>query len=130
MRVLGAMDVLGKIKSILGLSPTKTLPQAAEVGTIVNLDGTLSKCVTMVNGISSYQPLTQQAVTSYKHTQLVSSKTWTITHNLGSQTPIVQLWDNTYKSLAHTSLVSDAAGNTITVTLGNNKTGYATVLAG
>jgi len=129
MKVHGKMEILGKLLGSLGLSPVAALPPLVELNAIVNCNGVLYKCSAIVSGVSSYTEVyVKPTLKTYRHTQLVSSKTWTVTHNLQSNTPIVQVYDNTYKELPYTALQSDSAGNVVTITFSANKTGFVTIL--
>ena len=82
-----------------------------------------------MSGLSNYSNIDTSGVfKSYHHSQAVSSKTWTITHNLGTKTPLLQVYDSTYTLINYNSAVSDSAGNVLTVTLPSNKIGYAIVV--
>ena len=88
MKVHGKMEILGKLFGGLGLSPVSALPPLVELNSIVNLNGVLYKCVANVSDVSSYAEVyVKPTLKTYRHTQLVSSKTWTINHNMQASTP-------------------------------------------
>jgi len=130
MKVHGKMEILGRLFGGLGLSPVSALPPLVELNSIVNLNGVLYKCVANVSDVSSYAEVyVKPTLKTYRHTQLVSSKTWTINHNMQASTPLFKVYDSTYKELAYTAAQSDSAGNVLTLTFSANKTGFVTLMS-
>lgn len=63
----------------------------------------------------------------YNHTQDSPSNTWTITHNLNNQHPLVQTYDDAHVMLIPQS-VSGSNANTVVVTFSSPLTGYARIV--
>lgn len=126
MKVAANLSVGGTMDLKLGLLPLATLPSSSAVNAIFNVNGVLYKCVTATPLV--FQLLDNKVVPrSYSFTQAVSSKTWTITHNLNTLKPLLQCYDAANTLLAYNSAV--ATLNTLTVTFGANRTGTALVVA-
>jgi hypothetical protein len=65
----------------------------------------------------------------YKHTQVSSSLTWVITHNLNFMNPIVSIYNNDNKIIIPREIVSTNS-NTVTVTFTEAVAGFATIAGG
>lgn len=63
----------------------------------------------------------------YNHTEAVASTTWTITHNLNNQHPLVQTYDSNHLMLIPQS-VSGSSTSTVIVTFSTPTAGYARVV--
>jgi hypothetical protein len=73
--------------------------------------------------------LKQGGVGTYLHEQTVGAAAWNVTHNLNSDTPVVQVFDSSGDVVEPTSI--DITGvNTLTVNFGSAQTGKVRVLAG
>lgn len=126
MKAAANLLVNGSVNLQLGLLPLAALPSSSTVNAIVNVNGVLYKCLTATPLV--FQLLDTKVVPrSFVHTQTVSSKTWTITHNLNTLMPILQCYDTSNNLIAYST--AKAALNTLTVTFGANRTGTALVVA-
>ena len=70
-------------------------------------------------------------VDGYLHTQSSASLTWTIVHNLGTVSPVIDAWTddgfgNTVKILPSSVVATDA--NTVTLTFSTVRSGQAMVV--
>ena len=127
MKAAANLSVSGAINLQLGLLPLPALPSSSTVNAIVNVNGVLYKCITSSPLV--FQLLDNKVVPrSFTHTQAVSSKTWTITHNLNTLKPILQCYDQTNNLIAYNSAVATSL-NVLTVTFGANRLGTALVVA-
>lgn len=63
----------------------------------------------------------------YNHTQAIADTTWTITHNLNNQHPLVQTYDTSHAMLIPQSVVGSDA-NTVVITFSTSITGYARIV--
>jgi hypothetical protein len=63
----------------------------------------------------------------YNHTQAIADTTWTITHNLNNQHPLVQTYDVSHAMLIPQSIVGSDA-NTVVITFSTAITGYARIV--
>jgi hypothetical protein len=68
------------------------------------------------------------SVTGYQFTQASAISTWNIAHNLGSETVITQIYDNTNTLIIPDSVVIVDEDN-ITVTFGAAQAGIAILMA-
>jgi hypothetical protein len=63
----------------------------------------------------------------YNHIQGSPSNTWTVTHNLNNQHPLVQTYDSSHVMLIPQS-VSGSDANTVVITFSTSITGYARIV--
>ena len=68
-------------------------------------------------------------VSGYKHTQSISSATWTVTHNLGTLTPLITVYDANYDVILPNTITSQNSNET-TIGFTYSTTGYVVVSAG
>lgn len=105
-------------------------PPASETnkGRIIFLNKRVWIAVEIAAGVVSWVPLTND-INAYHHVQSTTSTTWTITHSLGSGTPVVQIYDDT-----HTMVIPDSVdptdGDEVVVTFNAAMSGSAVVIAG
>ena len=84
--------------------------------------------VEISSGVATWVPLTNE-INAYVHTQAQASTSWTITHNLQSGTPVLQIYDETNQMVIPDE-VEPTSANAVTVTFGAAVTGRAIVIAG
>lgn len=70
-----------------------SFPVDAVVGSVVFKDNTLYMCVALNIADPIWIPLTS-SIDTYVHEQTATSTTWTITHNLGEENIILQVYDD------------------------------------
>lgn len=61
--------------------------------------------------------MTIATVTGHKHEQLVSSSTWAITHNLGTDAPVVDCWVDVAGTITKILPLSVTATSSTVVTI-------------
>jgi len=105
-----------------------SFPESPTAGRIVFVDKRAWICAELSGAQPIWVPLTNQ-IDTYIHTQASASTSWTITHNLNTGTPLVQIYDDTNKVIIPGDIeVTD--NNTVTVTVGTAITGRAVVMYG
>lgn len=103
-------------------------PETPIVGRMIFKDKRVYICAEIVTGVPSWIPLTNE-IDTHLHNQIGSSDTWTITHNLNTTSPLVQLYDELNKMILPNE-VEVIDNNTVVVTLGTAITGRAIVMYG
>lgn len=68
-------------------------------------------------------------VFGYQHTQSIAAPTWNILHNLGTRTPVVQVFDTNYKQILPKE-VENTDVNTTNVTFDYSQAGYVILSKG
>lgn len=86
-------------------------------------------CVEIEPGVLAWVPLTPISST-YVHDQESASASWTVTHNLNTTTPIVQVFDPTDMSQVIPETVEPSSVNALTLTFGTAVAGRAVVVFG
>lgn len=110
------------------LKSETAFPSSPTAGRIVFVDKRVWICAELSGGQPIWVPLTNQ-IDTYLHTQQTSSDTWTITHNLNTGTPLVQVYDTTNK-LVIPGDVEVTDNNNVSVTFGTAVSGRAIVMYG
>lgn len=98
------------------------------IGRMVFKDKKVWICVEINTGVPLWVPLSS-ATTAHIHTQSSAAQTWTITHNLGTVSPIVQVYDSTEKMIIPDTVVPLSNDQT-QITFATAITGYAAILFG
>jgi len=101
-------------------------PTPATLGRLCFKDSRVWICIDAVTPI--WVPLSATTNT-YVHTQSSDATTWTITHNLNTVSPIVQIYDSADKMLIPDSVLP-SSNDTIVVNLQSAMSGYAVVMYG
>lgn len=111
---------------VLGIDTA--FPATPKVGRVVFANKRVFIAVELVSGTPTWVPLTNELDT-YVHSQNSGATTWTITHNLNTTAPLVQIYDNN-----HTIMIPDVItitdNNTVTVTFATNQAGRAVIFHG
>lgn len=86
-------------------------------------------CLEVVNGLPTWVPLTSE-INTFTHAESPASASWTITHNLQTNTPLVQVYEagTGHQVIPDELTVLDT--NTVTVTFNTPVEGRATVMHG
>lgn len=92
MRHAGNLDMQNNKIMNLVLHQYSEYPQNPKVGSFALIEKRLMVCVEFENGAPVWLPLSQELDT-YTHTQDTDDTTWSIPHNLGSSTVMVQAFD-------------------------------------
>lgn len=103
-------------------------PEVPKVGRIVFKDAKLYMCVALNGILPIWIPLTN-TINTFLHDQTVASTTWTITHNLNTVSPLVQIYDENHLMIIPDS-VEPLSNNAIRVTFSNNQKGTAILMFG
>jgi hypothetical protein len=95
MRNLGNLDLLGNFLRNVGLEPVTEWPPTPTIGRFLNFNSRIYLCtdVAGTDGLPVYLPVTS-TVSTYLHTQAISSNQWLISHGLNYDKPIVFIYDN------------------------------------
>ena len=106
---------------------TTSWPLTPKVGELVFKDKILYICVT-AGELPVWVPLTSE-ISMYVHAQDSGSDSWTVTHNLNTGTPSVQVWasDNT---MIIPDVVTVNSNNQVTIDFSVAQVGRAVVLVG
>lgn len=112
------------------LAQDTSFPAANEtnLGRLLFLNKRVWIAAEIAAGVVTWIPLTNE-IDAYQHVQDTASTTWTITHNLSSGAPVVQIYDDT-----HTMVIPDSVDpqdqNTVVVTFSTAMSGSAIIIAG
>ena len=103
-------------------------PVTPIVGRVVFKDAKLYMCVAINNLIPVWLPLTNK-IDTYVHTEAVAATTWTVTHNLNTTIPLLQIYNAAGEMLIPDS-VTPTSNNIMEVTFSTAIAGTAIVLFG
>ena len=104
-------------------------PTTPTVGRMVFKAGRLFICIAINSGLPVWIPLTNE-ISTYTHTQVSSSASWSIAHNLETNTPIVQAYDVSTGKQVIADEMTVVDSNNVTVSFGSAIAGRATVVHG
>jgi hypothetical protein len=140
-------STLGFTGSLLGTASTASFVTTAQTASYVfqavsasyaltasYVSGSSNSAVSASYALSSSYAATASFANSfpdqgYNFTQAVGATTWTINHNLDSQTPLVNVYDSGYNQLIPAGVTSTTA-NTTQITFSTAQTGYAIISKG
>ena len=103
-------------------------PNIPLVGRVVFKDQKLYMCVAINNTIPVWLPLTNK-IDTFIHTEAIADTTWTVTHNLNTTAPILQIYNAAGEMLIPDS-VTPLNNNEMNVTFNTAIAGTAIVLFG
>jgi len=106
----------------------ENFPITPIVGRVVFKDSKLYMCVAINNLIPVWLPLTNK-IDTVVHTEAVASTTWTVTHNLNTTIPLLQVYDSNGVMLIPDNVVP-TSNNVMAVTFNTAQAGTAIVLFG
>lgn len=86
-------------------------------------------CVEVETGVLAWVPLTP-ITNTYVHEQETASASWTVTHNLNTTTPVVQVFNSIDMSQVIPETVEPVDANSLTITFGTGVAGRAVVIFG
>lgn len=121
-------DMAFQEASAMIMQSEQNFPETATAGRIIFVDKRVWVCAELITGNPVWIPLTNE-IDSFVHIQDAAATTWTVTHNLNTTTPIVQVYDENYKMIIPDG-VEPTSNNECTVTLGTAITGRAVVMFG
>lgn len=124
----GHIDLNNNEMQKMVLQDEADFPLTPTVGRILFKGKRVWICVEVVAGVPAWVPLTP-ANNTHVHDQSTASTSWTVTHNLNSVSPLVQVYD-----LDMNMLVPDEVfpidNDSLTITFGVAQTGRAVVMFG
>lgn len=127
MKYYGHINLNDNEMQNMVLAVNNSFPANPKVGHVVFVDKRVYIAVELVSGTPTWVPLTN-SLDTYEHTNAASAS-WTITHNLNSTMPMVQIYDaNRQVIIPDTISIVDA--NTVTVTFSGAQAGRAVVFHG
>ena len=102
-------------------------PTEPKAGQLVFKDAILYICVT-AGALPVWVPLTNE-IAMYVHAQTEDSATWTVTHNLNTTAPSVQIWRADNKMIIPNEVTVNGA-NSVVIDFGYAIQGRAVIVAG
>lgn len=103
-------------------------PTPAVAGRIIFLQKRVYICAEINSGLPVWIPLTNE-INTYMQTVTVATTTWTITHNLQTMAPLVQVY-GTDNNMLIPNEITVTDNNTVTITFGAAANGTAVVMFG
>jgi hypothetical protein len=128
MKSYGHLDLNNNQMQRMALQEEATFPNPPTVGRIAFKDKRVWICVEIVLGVPAWVPLTGINST-HVHDEAFTSSTWTITHNLNTGSPLVQVYDNTGNMLIPEA-ITPTNNNVLVITFGTAMKGRAIVMFG
>jgi len=128
MKSYGHIDMNNNQVQRMVINEELTFPSPPTVGRLVFKDKRVWICVEIVADVPAWIPLTG-INTTYVHDQTSSSNTWTITHNLNTGSPIVQVYDDSGNMIIPGS-VEPTSNNVIVIEFNTSQLGRAIVMFG
>lgn len=128
MRFYGDLDVNENLIRNVVMNDDGAFQASPKVGRMVFNGKRLFICVEIVNGNPVWIPLTNEITTKTIRFD-VAATTWTVTHNLNSSTPVVQIYDADNQQIIPDSITISTA-NVVTVTFSSAMAGYAVIVIG
>ena len=128
MQFYGDINLQNNELQNLAIGIENDFPIEPIVGRLVFKNQTLYICADLDNVLPIWVPITNK-ISMYKEDIIVASATLTITHNLTTQTPIVQIYDEN-DSLIIPNSVIPSTDSELVITLGAAITGKVVVLNG
>lgn len=128
MKFYGNIDLTDNEMQQMVLATEVNFPDVPKVGRIVFKDKRVYICLEIIAGVPAWVPLTNELDT-FIHTQVSASDTWTVSHNLATTTPLVQVYDENYNQFIPDS-IEIVDNNEAIITLGTAIAGRAVVMMG
>ena len=128
MKFHGHIDLQENEMQQMVLQAETNWPTTPIVGRMIFKDKRVYICAEIVSGLASWIPLTNE-INTYLHNQTTSATTWTITHNLNTGTPLVQVYDTANRMIIPNE-IEVVDNNTVSVDLGSSIVGRAVVMYG
>lgn len=124
----GHIDLNNNEMQKMVLKSETDFPVTPKVGRVIFKSKRIWICVD-ISGTPAWFPLTALTNT-YVHDQEAASASWTVTHNLVTQTPIVQVfsWDGMEMLIPNS--IEPTSDNALTITFGTAMAGRAVVMFG
>ena len=104
-----------------------TFPETPVVGTLVFKDKRVYIAAELQTGVPVWVPLTNE-IASYIHNETVGATSWTVTHDLNSGAPLVQVYDENHEVIIPDSIIP-TDNNELVVGFSASQTGVAVIMA-
>lgn len=104
-------------------------PDTPVAGRVVFKDKRLYICVEIASGLPVWVPMTRE-IDTHVHVEDVAASTWTITHNLKTNTPLVQVYEASSGNLVIPDDITVVDINTVSVTFTSDLAGRAVAMGG
>lgn len=128
MKHYGDIDLNNNELQRMVLGIDLAFPANPKMGHVVFKDKRVFIAVELVSGTPTWVPLTNE-IDTYIHVQSGGLVTWTITHNLNTTIPLVQIYDADHK-LVIPDNVSIIGNNTVEITFITPQSGRAVIFHG
>lgn len=130
MKSYGNLDMNENKLARFAIEAESNFPETPIPGRVVFKDKKLYFCVEVLQGVPAWIPVTTEIDTFIHHVHSSApSTTWTITHNLNSTCPLVQIYDTTQHMVIPDEVVP-VDNNTTTVHFGWPMAGRAVLMIG
>ena len=128
MKFHGNIDLLNNEMQQMVMQAETNFPDSPTAGRVIFKDKRVYICAEITGGLPVWVPLTNE-IDSHMHNQDSSSDTWTVTHNLNTMSPLVQIYDSTHKMVIPDE-ITVVDNNSVSVTFGTAVIGRAIVMYG
>lgn len=128
MKSYGHINMNNNQVQKMALQEELNFPSPPVTGRVVFKDKRVWICVEIVADVPAWVPLTGMNNTKI-HEQSSAATTWTITHNLNTTSPLVQVYDNSGNMLIPNSIIP-TSNNIVEINFGNAMTGRAVFMFG
>ncbi len=131
MKTYGNIDFQQNLAQQLAFEVETTFPTTPVVGRVLFMNSRLYICISLNSGTPVWIPMTN-VINTYTFQQTTASATWTINHNLGTTSPLVQCYDNTGTSpvMIIPDQVTITDSDNLTVTFASPQIGTAIIMFG
>lgn len=128
MRHYGNIDLNNNLLHQMVFETELSFPAVATPGRMVFQDKRLFMCAEIQTGFPVWIPLTNELDT-FVYADTSPSQVWTITHNLNTTTPMVQVYDTDFLMVIPDNIIV-VDNNTVEVDFGDPMAGRAVIMAG
>lgn len=129
MKVYGHVNMQSNELQQMAIGVETNFPASPEPGRVVFKDKRLFICTEIAAGIPAWIPLTAE-INTYEHIESSVSLQWTVTHNLDTVTPLVQVYNQSDNTMVFPDDIEVVDNNTVIITFGTGVVGRAIVMAG
>jgi hypothetical protein len=128
MKFYGDLDIGENLVRNVVINDDGAFQSAPKVGRLTFNGKRLYICVEIVNSKPIWIPLTNEITTKTIRAD-VAATTWTLTHNLNSATPVIQIYDTSSNQVIPDS-IQIVTANEATVTFSSAMAGFAVIVIG
>ena len=129
MKSYGNINMLQNQIRNPAVQQVSNFPTTPVLGELVFKDKRFYIAVELITGIATWVPLTNE-IDTYVHNQETASSTWTITHNLNTGTPGVQVYDQDTNIQLIADEIEIISNNEVEIRFGSALAGRAVVFWG